>query len=90
MQYLATGKLTVSTKLAGLYSALGEESGICWVDKPEDILEAAIKLLNSPNYEKNNAILAGEKLIKEKFEKTLAIEKFENTIRKTTLSNSND
>lgn len=42
LQYLASGLITVSTKLDGLYSSLGDSAGVIWVDKTDQVLDKAL------------------------------------------------
>ena len=45
LQYMASGKPVVSTKLSGLYETFGNSSGIVWVDGPEQIIAASTTLV---------------------------------------------
>ena len=49
LQYMATGIPTVSTKLDGLYSAFGDNSGLTWIDEKEDAISASLELLEKPD-----------------------------------------
>ncbi|MFC1948661.1 glycosyltransferase family 4 protein [Chloroflexota bacterium] len=42
--YLAAGKPIIATKLPGIMKEFGEDSGIVYVDKPEDTVETALEL----------------------------------------------
>ena len=44
LQYMASAKPVVSTKLSGLYETFGNASGIVWVDGPEQVTSAAADL----------------------------------------------
>ena len=46
LQYLASGLITVSTKLDGLYSSVGNKAGVIWVEKTDQILDKALEVRN--------------------------------------------
>jgi glycosyltransferase involved in cell wall biosynthesis len=48
LQYLAAGALTVSTSLEGLRAVVGDDAGVVWVDRPEDVAVAAAGLAYAP------------------------------------------
>jgi glycosyltransferase involved in cell wall biosynthesis len=61
-EYLAMEKPVISTKLPGVMKEFGENNGVIFVDKPEDIVEAVINIdqevleetkLNAKNYIKD-------------------------------------
>ena len=57
LQYMASGRPVVSTKLSGLYETFGDSSGIVWVDEPLEVVSAAAALArNKPGMLKNAAI----------------------------------
>ena len=41
---MAMGKPVITTKLPGVMKEFGEGNGVIYVDKPEDVLEEALKL----------------------------------------------
>ncbi len=43
-EYMAMGKPIISTKLPGVMKEFGENSGISYVDRPEEVLSRAIEL----------------------------------------------
>lgn len=47
LQYMAAGLPVVSTDLEGLHGVLGDDSGVTFVDQPEDVAEAAFALARS-------------------------------------------
>jgi glycosyltransferase involved in cell wall biosynthesis len=82
LQYLAAGKLTISTKLDGLFSSLGENAGVKWVNKPEEILQAATSLRNLSTSEKSEIIQTGKEFISSHFAKAESVTSFEQTIKR--------
>jgi len=46
-EYMAMGKPVISTKLPGVMMEFGEDSGVIYVDKPEDVVGRAIELINT-------------------------------------------
>lgn len=77
-QYMACGLPVVSTKLSGLHATLGEDSGLTWVEGPKQVLQAAIKLLDSK--EINNSATLAHKSLEEKFDMNRVIGDFEKFI----------
>ena len=43
LQYLASGKPVISTKLDGLYSLLGDRNLVKWVEHPSEIIDSILK-----------------------------------------------
>jgi glycosyltransferase involved in cell wall biosynthesis len=82
LQYLAAGKLTVSTKLDGLFSSLGENAGVKWVNKPEEILQAATSFRNLSDSDKSEIIKTGKNFISTHFAKAESVTSFEQTIKR--------
>jgi glycosyltransferase involved in cell wall biosynthesis len=80
LQYLATGIPTISTKLAGLYSCLNESAGVYWVDSPEEVFNAALKIKEMKTAQVENMISLGKKFIETQFDKTAATIGLEKTI----------
>jgi glycosyltransferase involved in cell wall biosynthesis len=87
LQYLAAGKLTISTKLDGLFSSLGENAGVKWVNKPEEILQAATSLRNLSTSEKSKIIQTGKEFIFSHFAKVESVTSFEQTIKRASSGN---
>jgi glycosyltransferase involved in cell wall biosynthesis len=57
LQYMASGRPVVSTKLRGLYETFGDTSGIVWVEEPFEVASAAAALArNKPRMLQNVAI----------------------------------
>jgi glycosyltransferase involved in cell wall biosynthesis len=57
LQYMASGRPVVSTKLSGLYETFGDTSGIVWVDEPFQVASAAAALArDEPRMLQNVAI----------------------------------
>ena len=46
-EYMAMGKPVITTKLPGVMKEFGENHGVIYVDKPEDVLEKAIELIEN-------------------------------------------
>ena len=44
-EYMACGKTVIATKLPGVMKEFGEDHGVIYVDKPEDVLKTAIELV---------------------------------------------
>lgn len=82
LQYLAAGKLTVSTKLDGLFSSLGDNAGVKWVKKPEEILQAALSFRNLSNSEITEINKTGKNFISSHFAKEQTVTSFEQTIKR--------
>ncbi len=80
LQYLASGIPTISTKLDGLYSSLGDQAGVIWVDKPEDVLKAATELRNASINELNKMKNTGQNFITKNFDQNNSVTDFEKTI----------
>lgn len=57
LQYMASGKPVISTKLSGLFETFGEGSGIEWVDQPNEIIDACILLSQNGQTVKANVEL---------------------------------
>lgn len=49
LQYMATGIPTVTTKLDGLYSAFGDDSGLTWISDANEAVARSIELLAMPD-----------------------------------------
>jgi len=49
LQYMATGIPTVTTKLDGLYSAFGDQSGLTWISDANEAVSKSIDLLAKPD-----------------------------------------
>ena len=82
LQYLAAGKLTVSTRLDGLYSSLRDNAGVKWVNKPEEILQAALSFRNLSNSEISEINQIGKNFISSHFSKAESVTSFEQTIKR--------
>ncbi len=80
LQYLAAGIPTISTKLDGLYSSLGKEAGIVWVEKPEDVIQAAVDLKSKSSIDINIKVNMGRDFITKNFDKNESVIDFEKTI----------
>ena len=59
-EYMAMGKPVITTKLPGIMKEFGEDHGVIYVDKPEDVLRKAIELIE-------NGYIEGEGMKARKF-----------------------
>jgi glycosyltransferase involved in cell wall biosynthesis len=82
LQYMASGKPVVSTKLTGLYETFGTDSGICWVNGPEEIIEAAASLA-SDSIAKSEALDRQSRVVAQLLNMDKCIDSFSDTISKT-------
>jgi glycosyltransferase involved in cell wall biosynthesis len=46
-EYMAMGKPIVATKLYGVMTEFGDGNGVVYADSPDEVVQEAIKLLNS-------------------------------------------
>ena len=46
-EYMAMGKPVIATRLAGVMNEFGEDHGVIYVDKPEDVLKKAVELIEN-------------------------------------------
>jgi glycosyltransferase involved in cell wall biosynthesis len=51
-EYMAMGKPVITTKLPGVMKEFGEDHGVIYVDKPEDVIKKAIGLIENGSIEK--------------------------------------
>ncbi len=80
LQYMAAGVPAVSTSLRGLRGVLGEESGVTWVDQPEQVLAAAVRLALGPEPVRASISTSQHELITRLFSKEEATISLENTL----------
>ena len=50
-EYMAMGKPVIATKLPGVVREFGKDNGVIYVDRPEDVVKKAIKLIESGSIE---------------------------------------
>ena len=50
-EYMAMGKPVLSTKLPGVMKEFGEDHGVIYVDKPEDVIKKAVELIENRSIE---------------------------------------
>jgi glycosyltransferase involved in cell wall biosynthesis len=55
LQYLATGIPVVSTRLEGLFSAIGGIEGLTWAETPTKVLETALEVAQSGGAQTNKS-----------------------------------
>jgi glycosyltransferase involved in cell wall biosynthesis len=80
LQYLATGIPTVSTKLSGLFHSLGNEAGIHWVNAPELVIEACMKLKYETQNEKIASTELGREFVNHHFSRNATLMDFLSTL----------
>ena len=82
IQYMAAGLPVVSTKLEGLVSAFGEKNkGLVFVDKPEMVIPAALRLL-SEGQNLQDLGISNKKVVESIFGKEAAVQKIQSNIQK--------
>lgn len=82
LQYMASHRPVVSTKLTGLYETFGSTSGISWVHEPEQVCLAAVTLTQNKKMMVENVEL--QNLVVEKLlDLDRSIESFTDTILRT-------
>jgi len=57
-EYMAMGKPVIATRLSGLVKEFGEGNGVIYINKPEEVLNITIRLMN-----KNNIKQAGREAV---------------------------
>ena len=50
-EYMAMGKPVITTKLPGVMKEFGDDHGVIYVDKPEDVIKKAIELIENGSIE---------------------------------------
>lgn len=51
-QYMAMGKPVIATRLPGVMKEFGEDNGVVYVDRPEDVVAKATELVQNSNVER--------------------------------------
>jgi len=51
-EYMAAGKPVIATSLPGIKKEFGNDNGVIYVDRPEDVLEKAVELIENGGIEK--------------------------------------
>jgi len=51
-EYMAAGKPVIATSLPGIMKEFGKDNGVIYVDRPEDVLEKAVELIENGGIEK--------------------------------------
>jgi len=80
LQYLATGIPTISTELSGLFHSLGNEAGIYWVNSPELVIEACMKLKHQRVTEKIASTDRGKEFVNHHFSQSATLTDFLSTL----------
>lgn len=80
MQYMAAGVPAVSTRLSGLHSVLGDESGVEWADGPKSVADAAARMAIAPEAELKAAADRQRDVVNALFSAEAAAASFERTI----------
>jgi glycosyltransferase involved in cell wall biosynthesis len=78
LQYLALGMPVVSTKLLGLHSIFGDDSGISWAASPSEVLSLCLKIRSSQRAEN---LSDGLRLKLEQFSPSAATESLSSVLR---------
>lgn len=89
-EYMAAGKPVISTELQGILNKFGRDNGVVYVRRPEDVINKAIELIDSGQY--NDLSLRARKFVEkyswgniaDKFEKMLQQSISENGEKRTT------
>jgi glycosyltransferase involved in cell wall biosynthesis len=58
-EYMACGKSVIATKLPGVMKEFGEDHGVIYVDKPEDVLNKAVELIGNGSVEEHGSRARG-------------------------------
>jgi glycosyltransferase involved in cell wall biosynthesis len=58
-EYMAMGKPVITTKLSGVIKEFGEGHGVIYIDKPEDVLNEAIELIENGRVEEHGSRARG-------------------------------
>lgn len=80
LQYMAAGVPAVSTSLSGLRGVLGEDSGVTWVARPEEVAAVASALAAGGRDELSRISRAERAFAEATFSKESAVESFERTL----------
>ncbi len=80
LQYMAAGVPAVSTSLTGLRGVLGEDSGVTWVDVPEQVAAVASALAESERSSLEKISRRERNFAQATFSKESAVESFERTL----------
>jgi glycosyltransferase involved in cell wall biosynthesis len=75
-EYLAMHKPVITTKLPGVMKEFGENNGVIYVDRPEDVIDTVLKL-NDDDILKNS--LRAEKFI-QRYNWNIIIPEFESLL----------
>jgi glycosyltransferase involved in cell wall biosynthesis len=84
LQYLATGIPTVSTELSGLFHSLGNKAGIFWVNSPELVIGACMKLKHETLNEKIRSTELGKEFVNHHFSRSATLNSFLSTLMTST------
>lgn len=84
LQYLATGLITVSTKLDGLYSSLGEKAGVLWVDTSDQIINKALQVRDLNKNEIETRVKLGKSFVFAELNKEKVVQDFEKMLESLT------
>jgi len=83
-EYMAMEKPVIATKLPGIMKEFGEGNGVIYVDRPEDVIEKAMELIETGRIQEE-----GKKARKfvEKYSWDNVVDEFERILREITRSN---
>lgn len=77
LQYLASGLITVSTKLDGLYSSLGNKAGVIWANKTDQVLDRALETKSLSQNEIETKVRQGKNFVFSELNKEKVVLDFE-------------
>lgn len=79
-EYMAMGKPVITTTLPGIMKEFGNDNGIIYVDKPEDVLKKAIELIEGGRIEEEG--VKARKFV-EKYSWDNVVDQFEGVLEET-------
>ncbi|MEB0201774.1 glycosyltransferase [Cryobacterium sp. 5I3] len=86
LQYMAAGVPVVSSSLTGLRGVLGDHSGVTWVDGPDEVADAALRLAYADADERRAVVKTQLECIEVTFSKEEAVASLERTLERAVSS----
>lgn len=80
LQYMAVGVPAVSTSLRGLRGVLGEAAGVTWADRPEDVLSAALAVVDATPAARDEIVRVQRSTVRRLFDLGTVADAFEDAI----------
>jgi len=80
-EYMAMGKPVITTKLPGIMKEFGEDNGVIYVDKPEDVIYKAIEMVENRRLKEEG--VKARKFV-EKYDWNKVVDKFERVLKEIT------